>query len=172
MVERNFSVGAGHDAGHGGFRAARMANFSAGRDRGRAMRFRHFGRYSLKRKLLHSWEVVLFAPDFAVVLGGHLEQLQMTICGGKPALIAQALHLGGVKGLKVNRDPQVLIEHLQAVDATNRGGNRQAHGRKQKSAFFNYFARILSEVHRACDICRNCAHLRTGRFCVRRLQDG
>jgi hypothetical protein len=27
----------------------------------------------LERELLYSWEVVLFAPHFAIVLGGHLE---------------------------------------------------------------------------------------------------
>ena len=30
-------------------------------------------KFTLKRKLLHGWEVVLFAAYFAIVLGRHLE---------------------------------------------------------------------------------------------------
>jgi hypothetical protein len=30
-------------------------------------------KFTLKRKLLHGWKVVLFAPYFAIVLSGHLE---------------------------------------------------------------------------------------------------
>jgi hypothetical protein len=37
--------------------------------------------FTLKRELLHCWKVMLFASDFAVILGGHLEQFQMSICG-------------------------------------------------------------------------------------------
>jgi hypothetical protein len=56
--------------------------------------------FPLKRELLHGWKVVLFVPDSAVVLSGHLEQFQMPICGGQSALIAQTLHFRSVKRLK------------------------------------------------------------------------
>ena len=41
----------------------------------------------LKRKLLHGRKVMLFASHFAIVLGRHLEQFQMAICGRKTTLI-------------------------------------------------------------------------------------
>ena len=71
---------------------------------------------------------MLFAPDFAIVLGGHLEQFQMPICGNHSALIAQTLHFRSTKRLKVNRYPKILFEHLHTVDAADGHGNRQAHG--------------------------------------------
>src|ERR1700733_2408296 len=76
---------------------------------------------SLERELLYGREVVLFAPHFAIVFSGHLEQFQMAICGRSPTLIAQPLHFGSVKRLEVNRDPEILIEDLHAIDATNGG---------------------------------------------------
>jgi hypothetical protein len=76
---------------------------------------------SLERELLYGWEVVLFAPHFAIVFGGHLEQFQMAVRRHTPTLIAQPLHFGSVKSLEVNRDPEILIEDLHAIDATNGG---------------------------------------------------
>jgi hypothetical protein len=74
-----------------------------------------------KRELLRGWEVVLFTSYFAVVLGGHLEQFQMAICGCEPTLVAQALHLGRLKKLEVNRDTEVLIEDFHAIDTADCG---------------------------------------------------
>ena len=51
-------------------------------------------RAKLDRQLLASWEVMLFAADFAVIQGRHLEQFEAAVGGEEAALIAQGLHFG------------------------------------------------------------------------------
>src|ERR1700722_9766890 len=76
----------------------------------------------------------------------------MTICGCKPALIAQSLHFGCGKRLEVHRDTKILIENLHAVDAADGGRNRQAHSITQAligcdGAKFHQFATAAKTLH-------------------------
>ncbi len=59
---------------------------------------------------------MLFAADFAVVLGRHLEQFEAAVGGEEAALVAQGLHFGGGERLEIHRDFQILIEDLHGVD--------------------------------------------------------
>jgi hypothetical protein len=49
----------------------------------------------------------------------------MPIRGGQSALIAQSLHFGNLKRLEIYWYSQILVEHLHAVDTTNRGCDRK-----------------------------------------------
>jgi hypothetical protein len=44
-------------------------------------------KFTLKREFLHGWKVVLFAPYFAIVLGGHLNNSK---CPSAAATISSA----------------------------------------------------------------------------------
>ena len=59
---------------------------------------------ALDWQLLCRWEVVLFAADFAVVFGGHLEEFKAAVGGEYAALVAQGLHFRVGQGLEVDCD--------------------------------------------------------------------
>jgi hypothetical protein len=82
----------------------------------------------LDGELLDCGEVVLFAADFTVVFGGHLEEFEAAIAGEEAALIAERLHFVGREWLEIHGNFQVLIEDLHGVDAADGGGDGQAHG--------------------------------------------
>jgi hypothetical protein len=71
---------------------------------------------------------MLFAAYFAIVFCGHLEQLEAAIGGQKAALIPQRLHRFGGERFEIHCNPQILLEDLHSIDATDRGRNRQAQG--------------------------------------------
>ena len=74
-----------------GFEALTVGNCRWRRRKRRATQKR---RAKLDRQLLHSWEVMLFAADFAVIHGRHLEPFEAAVGGEEAALIAQGLHFG------------------------------------------------------------------------------
>src|SRR6267143_7172529 len=72
--------------------------------------------------------MVLFAPNFAVILGSHFEEFIPSVSRKLTALVPQLFQFGSRERLEIRGDSEVLIENFHRVDTANRSCNRQTHG--------------------------------------------
>src|SRR5260370_7941838 len=72
--------------------------------------------------------MVLFAPNFAVILGSHFEEFIPSVSRKLTALVPQLFQFGSGERLEIRGDSKVLIENFHRVDTADRSCNRQTHG--------------------------------------------
>jgi len=69
--------------------------------------------------------MVLFAPNFAVILGSHFEEFIPSVSRKLTALVPQLFQFGSRQRLEIRGDSKVLIENFHRVDTADRSCNRQ-----------------------------------------------
>ena len=70
---------------------------------------------------------MLLSPNFPVVFFCCFEQLEMAITRRRSASLAERLHRLRRHRFEAARNSHVLMQHVQRVDTTNCGRDRQTH---------------------------------------------